>query len=94
MLQTRVTVPEHVVYRDFPNETVVLNLESGQYHGLNATAARMLEALRESDSVAAARDALARELEQPPDVIERDLLVLLRSLAERGLIEQHAGPQR
>ena len=88
--RSRVRVPEHVVYRDFPEETVILNLESGRYHGLNTTAARMLEVLEASDSVAAAIDQLTREFEQPPDVIERDVLELCRALADRGLIE-HAG---
>ena len=32
-----VRVPEHVVYRDFAEQTVVLNLRTGRYHGLNET---------------------------------------------------------
>ena len=91
ILSSRVTVPEQVVYRDFPNETVILNLDSGQYHGLNATAGRMLEVLTGSDSVAAACEALTVEFGQPGDVIERDVVGLCRTLAERGLIEHHGG---
>jgi Coenzyme PQQ synthesis protein D (PqqD) len=88
ILAARVRVPDHVVYRNFPDETVVLNLESGIYHGLNGTAARMLELVQERDSVAAAVDELAREFEQPREVIERDVVGLCRALAERGLIER------
>lgn len=91
ILRSRVRVPEHVVYRDFADETVILNLDSGQYHGLNATAARMLDVLKARDSVAEAVDELTRELGQPADVIERDVLTLCAALVERGLIEQHAG---
>jgi hypothetical protein len=90
ILDSRVRVPEHVVYRDFADETVVLNLESGMYHGLNATAARMLEAVAAGESVRAAVATLAAEFGQPPDVIQRDLLALCRTLAERGLIDQDA----
>jgi hypothetical protein len=90
ILGKRVSVPDHVVYRDFAEETVILNLDSGQYHGLNPTAARMLEVLKESDSVAAAIEELTGEFGQPADVIERDASELCRALAERGLIEQHA----
>jgi hypothetical protein len=93
ILAGRVTVPDHVVYREFPNETVILNLDSGMYHGLNETAARMLEVLRASDSVGAAVDELTNEFGQPDDVIRRDVLSLCRALAERGLIEQHAAPE-
>ena len=88
---TRVRVPEHVALRDFPDETVILNLESGMYHGLNRTAARMLATLDTSATVAVAVNALAAEFGQPRDVIERDVLELCRTLSERGLIEQHDG---
>lgn len=88
---SRVRVPEHVVYRDFPEETVILNLESGMYHGLNQTAARMVATLDSAGSVGAAIDQLASEFGQPRAVIERDVLALCRALSERGLIEQDAG---
>ncbi|MFL5779735.1 MAG: PqqD family protein [Thermoleophilaceae bacterium] len=91
ILTSRVRVPEHVVYRNFPDETVILNLESGIYHGLNGTAARMLEVVQKSDSVEQSVDDLAREFEQPREVIERDLVGLCRALAERGLIERDDG---
>jgi hypothetical protein len=91
ILAARVRVPDHVVYRNFPDETVILNLETGIYHGLNATAARMLEVVQQCDSVEAAVDELVREYEQPREVIERDLVGLCRALADRGLIERDDG---
>lgn len=91
MLGQRVRVPEHVVYRDFGDETVILNLQSGTYHGLNETAATMLNALGESDSVAAAIDRLTGEFGQDRAVIERDVLSLCHALSERSLIERDAG---
>src|SRR4051812_2463925 len=90
-LTTRVRGPEHVVYRDFADETVILNLQSGMYHGLNGTAARMLETLSSGVSVDAAIDSLSDEFGQPRAVIERDVLELCRTLAERGLISHDAG---
>jgi hypothetical protein len=91
LLGARVSVPEHVVYRDFPDETVILNLETGKYHGLNGTAARILEVLDSGALVRDAIDTLAREYEQPRDLIQRDVLTLCQALRERGLIEQDAG---
>jgi hypothetical protein len=91
LLAARVRVPEHVVYRDFGGETVILNLDSGVYHGLNPTAAAMLKTAGESDSVGAAADMLAGEFGQPRDVIEPDLLELCHALEERGLIERDGG---
>jgi hypothetical protein len=87
----RARIPDHVVHRDFPGETVVLNLETGQYHSLNATARRMLGALDESDSVGSATASLAREFGVSRDRIERDLLGLCTSLADRGLLELDDG---
>lgn len=87
----RVRIPEHVVYRDFGNETVILNLQSGMYHGLNSTAALMVERLGESGSVSATIDRLTGETGQPREVIERDVSTLCAALTERGLIESDPG---
>jgi hypothetical protein len=87
ILGARVRVPEHVVHRDFSSETVVLNLHSGTYHGLNPTAAQMLHALEATDTVGAAVDRLAAEFDTPRAAIERDVISLCRGLADRGLIE-------
>jgi hypothetical protein len=91
MLAERVRVPEHVVYRDFGDETVILNLEAGTYHGLNPTAAAMLSVLGESDTVAAAVDRLAAEFGEDRARVERDVVDLCRALTERKLIERNAG---
>lgn len=83
----RARIPEHVVHRDFSNECVVLNLETGRYHGLNATATRMFAALGQSDSISTAATVLAREFNISRDQIVRDLLDLCAALTDRGLLE-------
>ena len=93
LLATKVKVPQHVVYRSFPSETVVLNLQTGRYHGLNATAGQMLDALARADSVRDAATALASTYAQPRELIESDLCELCTSLLERGLIETDGSPQ-
>ncbi len=86
------SVPEHVVQREFSGDTVALNLHTGAYHGLNPTAARMIEIMSTGTTVRNAIPVLAREFEQPEPVIERDLVQLCRDLVERDLIElRHAG---
>jgi Coenzyme PQQ synthesis protein D (PqqD) len=87
LLDRRARVPDHVVHRDFPGETVILNLESGRYHGLNDTARRMLAALEDADTIGSAAMALASEFGVPHTEIERDLSGLCRALADRGLVE-------
>jgi hypothetical protein len=93
-LGSRVRVPSHVVYRHFGDDTVILNLDSGVYHGLNRTAAVMIERLGQSDCVRTAVDSLSAEFGQPREVIERDVLDLCRALSERGLIVRDDGDGR
>jgi hypothetical protein len=91
ILSARPRIPEHVVERSFGDESVALNLQSAQYHGLNGVAARMLESLRGVPTVGDAVEPLAEEFGQPREVIERDLVGLVRDLSERGLVELDAG---
>jgi hypothetical protein len=85
-----VRIPEHVVYRDFAEQTVALNLQTGGYHGLNPTAATMLEALRAAPTVAAAAERLAPQWDVSPETLLADLLALCEGLESRGLLETHA----
>lgn len=90
LLAASVRLPEHVVHRGFAAETVVLNLKTGKYHGLNPVAGRMLEVLEEVGSVQEAARQLALEYDQPLETIEQDICGLCADLAERGLIETDA----
>jgi Coenzyme PQQ synthesis protein D (PqqD) len=87
LTRTTIMIPDHVVFRTFAAETVILNVQTGQYHGLNTTAGSMLEALQRTGELSTAARELAAELSQPSERIERDLRTLCESLRERGLIE-------
>jgi hypothetical protein len=82
-----VRVPNHIVRRSFPAETIVLDLKAGVYHGLNHVAGRMLELLEELGRVRAVADRLASEYAHPKAQIQRDLCRVCQDLVERGLIE-------
>lgn len=92
LLASKVKVPQHVVYRSFPSETVVLNLQTGKYHGLNATAGRMLDELKRAVCVRDAAAVLAKSYKQVQSIVEQDLCELCQSLLERGLIETDGSP--
>jgi coenzyme PQQ synthesis protein D (PqqD) len=87
----RARVPPDVVYRSFPAETVLLNLTTGTYHGLNPTAGRMLDALEGAPTIALAAVAVAAEYGQLPSLVERDMCDLCAALSARGLIVIDAG---
>ncbi len=87
LLTSRIRVPQHVVYRSLPSETVVLNLQTGRYHGLNPTAGSMLEALKQASCVRDAAAAVAEEYGQPQADVEQDICELCNALLARELIE-------
>ena len=86
VLAARPSVPDHVVYREFVQETVILNLESGTYHGLNPTGGKMLQTLGAAATVKDAAATLAAHYGQPPDAIEEDLYEFCLGLHDRGLL--------
>jgi hypothetical protein len=84
-------VPRQVAWRAFPTETVLLNLDTGQYHGLNPTGGRMFEVLGECGDVRESATRLADEFQQPLESVAEDLRELCVGLVERGLLETTAG---
>lgn len=85
--RAHVVIASNVVYRVFAAETVILNLETGRYHGLNSTGGRMLELLDRSGNVAEALTAFASAYGKDPVDVEQDVRTFCRRLHERGLIE-------
>ena len=86
----RVRVADSVVFRELATETVLLDLRSGRYFGLNTTAGRMLQLLSEHGEADRVVELMTDETGQPGEVIARDLDELCTSLSERGLVEVDA----
>ncbi len=86
-LETRITIPEQVMYRDLDGEAVILELESGQYFGLDEVGSTMWQRLEEHTQVGAALRALVTEYEVSEEELERDLLEFVGRLAEFKLVE-------
>lgn len=80
------SVPGHVIYRELPLQTVVLNLQTGRYHGLNPSYGRMLSVLTDGRTVAAAARTVADRYGEPRARIEHDLCELCGGLRERGMV--------
>jgi hypothetical protein len=88
MLDARAVVPDDVVCRDFEDETLVLKLGTGTYHGINPTGARTLELLRETGGdVRLTIERLARECDVAPGDVQGELLRFVAEMADRGLVE-------
>lgn len=87
LLDTQVRLPQHVVHRSFVAETVVLNLKTGRYHGLNVTAGQMLDGLEQGRTPRQVAQAIADEYGSDASDVQADILELCRGLLERQLIE-------
>jgi len=87
ILEQAAQIPDHVVFREFAQETVILNLQTSQYHSLNATGGRMLELLKQTSSVGDAAQALATEFPDAADTVKHDLCAFCVALSKRGLLE-------
>ena len=86
LLLRNVSIPEHVVFRSFASETVVLNLQSQKFHGLNASAGRMVDVLGREKTIAAALTEIARDFERSEDEIRPYLLEFVETMLDRGLL--------
>lgn len=91
-LDRKAHVPDHVVYRSFATETIILNLETGQYHGLNMTAATVLDALENEKTMSDAVEAIAEDYGQSVEVVAADVRELCQGLLDRGLLQLDDDP--
>ena len=82
----RAMVPGHVLVRHLDGESVLLNLETEKYFGLDSTGTRMWELVTSSPNIETAYGALAREFEVEPEVLRTHLAELVGQLVENGLL--------
>ena len=82
----KVTIPETVLSTDLHKEGVLLNLETGEYFGLDEVGMDMWKALGACGTLEAARDALLEQYDVTPEILARDLDELVAKLVERKLI--------
>jgi hypothetical protein len=83
----RVSVPDNVMFRELDGESVILDLDSESYFGLDEIGTRMWLAITAATSIQDAFDTLSAEYEVEPDTLRDDLNELLDTLVDRGLIE-------
>lgn len=83
----RLRIPEQVVTRRVGDETVLLNLESGTYFGLDPVGSRFLDLLEEDGSLALIIAKMFQEFEVTEEQLEADLLRLAEEMLASGLLE-------
>jgi hypothetical protein len=87
----RLSAPADVLMRELEGESVLLNLASETYFGLDEVGTRMWTLLTSAPSIQAAYEMLLAEFVVTPEVLRQDLEVLLGQLLEHGLLELRNG---
>jgi hypothetical protein len=90
-LQTKITIPPDVLFREVSGEAVILNVANGKYYGLDNVGTRMWALLAEHLRLEPVHQALLEEYEVQPEILQADLIRLVDELAAQGLVTLDAG---
>ena len=83
---SKVTIPAQVMARTVGDETVILDLASGTYFGLDPIGARIWALMGEGRTLAEICATMLDEYEVEREQLEADVLRLAAELLERGLV--------
>jgi hypothetical protein len=85
-LDTQLTIPPQVMSRPVGDETVLLDLASGIYFGVDGVAKRIWELIAEGQNLGQAVETIVSEFEVEAAQAEADVLAFASELVERGLL--------
>ncbi len=88
----RVKIPDDVLISKLQEESVILNLDSERYYGLDDVGTRILSVLSTSESIEAAYETLLKEYDVDAHVLRQDLLALVERLINLGVIKISVNP--
>jgi len=75
-----------VICRELSGETVLLNLESGVYYGLDAVGTRIWQLILQGCTIANVCDTMIKEYDVERDVLHADVMRLVGELREQGIV--------
>ena len=90
-LTSRASAPPDLLIQELQGESVLLNLRTGRYFGLDQVGTRTWTALTTVESLQAACDNLLAEYDVEGERLQQDLQDLVEKLVEHGLMEIHGG---
>lgn len=83
----RVHVPEHVLVRFLDKESVLLNIETERYFGLDETGTRMWQLVTAAPNIDTAYQQLLDEYDVEAELLRVNLSELIGRLIENGLLQ-------
>jgi hypothetical protein len=79
------TISPRALCRAIDDEAIALDLDAGQYYGLNAVATRVWQLLAGGSSVSAICVTLLEEFDVPPEALRADVDAFIGELVAKGL---------
>ena len=86
----RLRIADDVVVRDVAGESVLLNLSTGTYFGLDAVGTRLWHLIAEHGSTTLVLKILLTEYEVDATRLQKDLDALIEQLLAKGLLTTDA----
>jgi hypothetical protein len=86
-MTSRISISKDVMFQELAGETVLLDLASESYFGLNEVGTRIWQLLNEGADEATVVDTLLEEYDVQREELEQDVADLLARLGEAGLID-------
>ncbi|MDF0650999.1 MAG: PqqD family protein [Nitrospira sp. LK265] len=83
-------IAHNVVFRDLAGESVLLNLDSGTYFGLDAVGTRVWNLIAEQGSASLAIETLLAEYDVDAPRLEKDVTALIDRLLAKRLLTTDA----
>ena len=87
-LDTKLSIPPQVMSRLVGDETVLLDLASGVYFGLDGVGKRIWESVADGLSLRETAATIAAEFDVEEAQAQADLIAFATDLVERGLLTQ------
>ena len=81
-------VAKHIMGKDFYEDYILLNTETGYYYELNRIGTQIWQMILEGHAKHAIVDALVSRYGTPQDEVERDLQELVDDLKADGILEE------
>lgn len=85
-LDQRAGRSDEVLAQEIGGETVLLDLASEQYFGLDPVGTRIWELLADTPPLRQVHETLCAEFEATPERIRDDLIALMQQLRDAGLV--------
>ena len=85
-LNQNITLSPEVISQEVSGETVLLDLESENYFGLDEVGTRIWQLIKETNDLAAIYQTLLTEYDVSEERLQQDLDTLLGEISQLGLV--------